>query len=150
MRRVDLSPLFRHSVGFERLGELFEAMLEKGGQESAYPPYNIVRTGEDRYRITLAVAGFTINDLEVIAERDLLTVRGKARGEDESVQYLHRGIARRAFEHRFQLTEHVEVTGARLANGLLDIELVREVPEAGRPKVIGIESAPRNGSGDHR
>ena len=139
MRAFDLSPLFRYSVGFDRLDDLFENAF-RNTQEVSYPPYNIVKTGQDAYRITLAVAGFSENDLELVVKENLLTVRGKVTdGEkDKDVTYLHRGIAGRAFEHRFQLADHVHVTGARLTNGLLDIELVRELPEAMKPQRIEI------------
>jgi molecular chaperone IbpA len=139
MRSFDLSPLFRYSVGFDRLDDLFETAF-RGTQEPSYPPYNIVKTGQDQYRITLAVAGFEEDELELVVQENLLTVRGKAaNGEAEKgVAYLHRGIARRAFEHRFQLADHVNVTGAKLTNGLLDVELVREVPEAMKPQKIAI------------
>jgi molecular chaperone IbpA len=141
MRGFDLSPLFRYSVGFDRLDDLFD-MAFRNAQEASYPPYNIVRTGQDNYRITLAVAGFGENDLEVMVKENVLTVRGKVNDadKDKEVTYLHRGIAGRAFEHRFQLADHVRVTGANLANGLLDVELVREVPEAMRPQRIEIGS----------
>ena len=139
MRSFDLSPLFRYSVGFDRLDDLFETAF-RGGQEPSYPPYNIVKTGQDNYRITLAVAGFGDDDLEIVAQENVLMVRGKAKDAeaDNQVTYLHRGIARRAFEHRFQLADHVRVTGAALVNGLLDIELVRELPEAMKPQQIQI------------
>ena len=141
MRSFDLSPLFRYSVGFDRLDDLFETAF-RNTQEVTYPPYNIVRTGQDAYRITLAVAGFGENDLELVVKENLLTVRGKVNDaeKDKELTYLHRGIAGRAFEHRFQLADHVRVTGASLANGLLDVELVREVPEAMRPQRIEIGS----------
>jgi molecular chaperone IbpA len=138
MRSFDLSPLFRYSVGFDRLDDLFETAF-RGTQETSYPPYNIVRTGQDNYRITLAVAGFGENELELVVKENLLTVRGKSETQpEEGVTYLHRGIAQRAFEHRFQLADHVKVSGASLVNGLLDIELVRELPESAKPQTISI------------
>ena len=140
MTRYDLSPLFPYSVGFDRLDKLFETAF--AGRDTSYPPYNIARTGEDQYRITMAVAGFGEDDLELLAQENVLTVRGKASEPENGVTYLHRGIARRAFEHRFQLADHVRVAGARLANGLLDIELVREVPEAMKPQKIAINRGP--------
>ena len=140
MTRYDLSPLFPYSVGFDRFDKLFETAF--AGRDTSYPPYNIARTGEDQYRITMAVAGFTEDDLELVAQENVLTVRGKAAEPENGTVYLHRGIARRAFEHRFQLADHVRVAGARLANGLLDIELVREVPEAMRPQKIAINPGP--------
>jgi molecular chaperone IbpA len=141
MRSFDLSPLFRYSVGFDRLDDLFETAF-RGAQETSYPPYNIVKTGQDAYRITLAVAGFSPDELELVVKENLLTVRGKGNdASDQQATYLHRGIAQRAFEHRFQLADYVKVTGANLANGLLDIQLVREVPEAKKPQQIKIGGA---------
>jgi molecular chaperone IbpA len=139
MRSFDLSPLFRYSVGFDRLDDLFETAF-RNTQEASYPPYNIVKTGQDNYKITLAVAGFGEDDLDVVVKENVLTVRGKVNDaeKDKELTYLHRGIAGRAFEHRFQLADHVRVAGAQLANGLLDIELVREVPEAMKPQRIEI------------
>ena len=141
MRNFDLSPLFRYSVGFDRLDDLFETAF-RGTQETSYPPYNIVKTGQDAYRITLAVAGFSPDELELVVKENLLTVRGKGNdASDQQVTYLHRGIAQRAFEHRFQLADHVKVVGANLVNGLLDIELVRELPESAKPQKIEIGQA---------
>ena len=144
MRSFDLSPLFRYSVGYDRLDELFEAAARSNAQDgSSYPPYNIIKVSDDAYRITLAVAGFTDDDLEVMTKENVLSVRGKAGEAEPDIQYLHRGIARRAFEHRFQLADHVRVTGAQLDNGLLDIELMRELPEAKKPQTISISTAPK-------
>src|ERR671918_2950323 len=139
MRSFDLSPLSLYPVGFSGLDDLFETAF-RNPQEVSSPPYNIVKTGQDAYRITLAVAGFGEADLELVVKENLLTVRGKVNDaeKDKDLTYLHRGIAGRAFEHRFQLADHVRVSGAHLANGLLDIELVREVPEAMRPQRIEI------------
>jgi molecular chaperone IbpA len=143
MRSVDLTPLFRYSVGFDRLDQLFDTAFRNSAQDNAYPPYNIVKTGDDSYKITLAVAGFGEDDLEIVAKENLLTVQGRGAETDDAV-YLHRGIGRRAFEHRFQLADYVKVTGASLVNGLLDIQLVREVPEAKKPQQIKIgASKPR-------
>lgn len=135
MPRYDLTPLFPYSVGLDRLDKLFETALAR---DTSYPPYNIVRTGEDQYRITMAVAGFGEDDLEIVAQENVLAVRGKVGEPENDAVYLHRGIARRAFEHRFHLADHVRVAGAKLANGLLDVELVREVPEAMKPQKIEI------------
>ncbi len=142
MRNFDLSPLFRYSVGFDRLDDLFETAF-RSTQETTYPPYNIVKAGQDAYRITLAVAGFREDELDVTVKENVLTVRGKANEpeQDKDVAYLHRGIARRAFEHRFQLADHVRVTGANLVNGLLDIEMVRELPEAMKAQKIAVGSS---------
>ena len=146
MRSIDLSPLFRYSVGFDRLDDLFETAF-RGGQETSYPPYDIVKTGQDAYRITLALAGFDEGDLEIEVKENLLTVKGKGNdpATEKEVAYLHRGIARRAFDHRFQLADHVRPVGANLRNGLLDIELVRELPEAMKPQkvVIGGQDKPQ-------
>jgi molecular chaperone IbpA len=142
MRSVDLSPLFRYSVGFDRLDQLFDTAFRNGAQDNAYPPYNIVKTGDDTYKITVAVAGFGVDYLEIVAKENLLTVQGRGAETDDAV-YLHRGIGRRAFAHRFQLADYVQVTGANLANGLLDIELVREVPEAKKPQQIKIGGSAR-------
>ena len=139
MRNVDLSPLFRYSVGFDRLDQLFDAAF-RNAQDNTYPPYNIVKTGDDSYKITLAVAGFGEDDLEIVVKENMLTVQGRGAEADDAV-YLHRGIGRRAFEHRFQLADYVKVSGANLANGLLDIQLVREVPEAMKPQQIKIGTA---------
>ena len=143
MRSVDLSPLFRYSVGFDRLDELFDTAFRSGAQDNSYPPCNIAKTGDDTYLITLAVAGFGEDDLEIVAKENLLTVRGKSGGEADKTVYLHRGIARRAFEHRFQLADYVKVSGANLVNGLLDVQLVREVPEAKKPQQIKIGTTPQ-------
>lgn len=145
MRTLDLSPLFRHSVGFDHLDRMLGAAARQGAQEASYPPYNIARQGENGYRITLAVAGFALDDLEIVTHENVLSVRGQASEREVEVEYLHRGIARRPFEHRYQLADHVRVTGAALNNGLLDIDLVREVPEAAKAQTIRIEGAGEGG-----
>ena len=136
MRTYDLSPLFRSSVGFDRLSRLIEA--SQATEAVAYPPYNIEKLGENSYRITVAVAGFGEGDIDISVENNALTVKGKSQTETEGTQFLHRGIAGRAFERRFQLADHVEVEAARLANGLLHIELVRRIPEALKPRKIEV------------
>jgi molecular chaperone IbpA len=136
MRTYDLSPLFRSSVGFDRLSRLIEA--SQATEAVAYPPYNIEKLGENSYRITVAVAGFGEGDIDITVENNALTVKGKSKTETEATQFLHRGIAGRAFERRFQLADHVEVEAARLANGLLHIELVRRIPEALKPRKIEV------------
>lgn len=138
MPGFDIGPLMRSTIGFDHLWRLLDSALQVD-ESGSYPPYNIEKIGEDRYRIVMAVAGFTPEDLEVTVEPNLLVVRGKRR-EDPNVQYLHRGIAGRAFERRFQLADHVKVVDARLENGLLVIELVREIPEALKPRRIEIRS----------
>lgn len=135
MRAYNLNSLFPYSVGFDRFDKLFEMA---GARDVSYPPYNIVKSGENQYRITMAVAGFSEEDLEIVAQENVLTVRGRIKEPEQEVAYLHRGIGTRAFEHTFQLADYVQVRGARLNNGLLDIELVREVPEALKPHRIQI------------
>lgn len=140
MTTIDFSPLYRSTVGFDRLASLLDGAAQLNQNSSGYPPYNIEKLDENQYGITLAVAGFEESELEIGTERGVLTVKGKrATAEDgEQRQYLHQGIATRNFERQFQLADHVEVTGANLANGLLTIELVKEVPEALKPKIITI------------
>ncbi|NQW01416.1 MAG: Hsp20 family protein [Rhodospirillales bacterium] len=141
MRTLDLSPLFRHSVGFDRMQRLMNTASEWDANAQAYPPYNIEQVGEDKYRVTLAVAGFSEQDLDVTAKENTLTITGKLAGtEDDSATYLHRGIAGRAFERRFEIADHIKVTGADLSHGLLSVELVREVPEEKKPRTIAISS----------
>lgn len=141
MNTIDLSPLYRSTVGFDRLGALLDSAL-RAEQGSSFPPYNIEVTGENRYAITLAVAGFEQNELDIQVERGLLSVRGKKseEGKDER-RYLHQGIATRTFERKFNLADHVEVVGAKLEHGLLAINLVKEIPETMKPKTIAINSS---------
>lgn len=141
MRSVDLTPLMRATVGFDRMMNLLDAQtrLDSG---DGYPPYNIEKIGEDDYRITMAVAGFGEGDLDVTVKENSLTISGKkADAGKGDVKYLYRGIATRSFERRFELADHIKVTGARLENGILSLELVREVPEAMKPRNIKIASA---------
>ncbi len=135
MRSYDFSPLFRSSVGFDRLAQLMDSARDDA---PSYPPYNIERTGEDQYRITMAVAGFSENDIEITAQENGLTVVGKQPKDEAPKSLLYRGIAGRPFQRRFELAEYIRVTGASLENGLLHIELVREVPEAVKPRSIKI------------
>ena len=138
MRAIDYSPLYRSTVGFDRLFSLLDNMTQPESGQS-YPPYNIERTGEDAYRITMAVAGFSEDDISIEAKQHSLTVTAeKAEKEDETREMLFRGIASRAFERRFQLADHVEVKNASMENGLLHIDLVREIPEAMKPRKIAI------------
>lgn len=145
MRTVfDFSPYRRSTVGFDRLFDTLEATARGDAGGTNYPPYDIESTGDDSYRITLAVAGFAEDEIELTAQQNLLVVAGKkadAVANDEDRRYLHRGIATRAFERRFQLADHVRVTGASLTNGLLAVDLVREVPEAMKPRKIAIGGA---------
>lgn len=138
MDRFDFSPLFRSSIGFDRMSRVVNAATQVDRAAVGYPPYNIEKTGEDAYRLTMAVAGFSPAELEITVQENTLLVTGKAQKEDESGGYLHRGIARRAFERRFSLADHMKVTGANLDNGLLYVDVVREVPEAAKPRTIKI------------
>lgn len=135
---LDFAPLFRSSIGFDRMLNALEAASRVATIDNC-PPYDIVKSGEDDYRITMAVAGFTDADLTLTQEQNLLVVTGQKPGDDAGEsQYLHRGIAGRAFERRFELADHVKVTGASLVNGLLTIELKREIPEEMKPRRIAI------------
>ena len=140
MRHVDFSPLYRSTVGFDRLFNLLDSMGQPEQTAPAYPPYNIERTGENAYRISMAVAGFGEQDLEIEAKENTLLVKGNQakREEGEEGEMLFRGIASRNFERRFQLADHVEVRNAHLENGLLHIDLVREIPEAMKARKIEI------------
>jgi molecular chaperone IbpA len=142
MRQFDLAPLYRSTVGFDRL---FSALDQFASTDAAptYPPYNIERTGETAYRITLAVAGFTDQDLSIEVRENALTVKGERKAEEKRTEFLHQGIAARTFERRFQLADHVQVTGANLENGLLHVDLVREIPEAKKPRQIQIAAGTR-------
>jgi len=138
MRTYDLTPLYRSTVGFDRLASIMDNVKSLDSSQSGYPPYNIEKIGDDAYRISIAVAGFTDADLSIEARDGQLVIAGKKVAEEKEVNYLHRGIATRAFEKRFQLADHVRATGATTENGLLHVELVREVPEALKPRKIEI------------
>ncbi|MEA2933591.1 MAG: molecular chaperone IbpA [Variibacter sp.] len=138
MRTFDFAPLYRSTVGFDRLFSMLDQFSDNGGAP-AYPPYNIERTGENTYRVTVAVAGFTENDLSLDTHENVLTIRGeKQKSAEDAGEVLYQGIAARTFERRFQLADHVEVKGARLENGLLHVDLAREVPESMKPRQIPI------------
>jgi len=138
MTTFDFSPLYRTSVGFDRLASLMSSATRQD-QGNSYPPYNIRTMGEDHYQITMAIAGFAEDDIEITTEQNRLLVIGKRNDEtEEQGEYLHRGIATRAFERRFNLADHVKVVGAKLENGLLHIDLERELPEAMKPRTIKI------------
>jgi molecular chaperone IbpA len=143
MRHFDLTPLYRSTVGFDRLASVLDNVLSHDVSAPTYPPYNIEKTGADSYRITVAVAGFAESELSIETRDGQLMISGrKAASEDEPQRtYLHRGIAERAFERRFQLADHVKATAATVENGLLHVDLVREVPEALKPRRIPIASA---------
>ena len=140
MRTFDLSPLFRSTVGFDRLSRLMDAASRVDESALAYPPYNIERTGEETYRITMAVAGFGEDDISIVTQDNQLLISGKNAKEEAENSYLYRGIAGRAFERRFTLADHIRVSGASLVNGLLHVDLVREVPEAMKPRQVKITS----------
>ena len=141
MRNFDLAPLYRATVGFDQVADLMDRVFSNDVSKQSYPPYNIEKTGEDAWRITIAVAGFTDDELSVeVREGSLIVIARKADEENEETVYLHRGIATRAFERRFHMAEHVRVMGAAHQDGLLHIELVREVPEALKPRQIKIAS----------
>jgi molecular chaperone IbpA len=144
MRTFDLSPLYRSAIGFDRLVNLLEQRAEAA---PSYPPYNIELVSEDKYRIVMALAGFNRNEIEIVSERDTLLVTGRKQKDDVQRTFLHRGIAQRDFEQRFQLANHVKVVSAGFDNGILTIELVREVPEAFKPRKIAIADA--NGNTDN-
>ena len=137
MRNFDLTPLYRSTVGFDRLASILDNVTRSDGG-SSYPPYNIEKTDDDTYRITIAVAGFADNELTIEARDGQLVISGKKTEEEEDSNFLHRGIATRAFEKRFQLADHVRATDAVTENGLLHVDLVREVPEALKPRKIEI------------
>lgn len=142
MRGLDLAPLFRSSVGFDRLNAVLDAAFKEASHEASYPPYNIERLSDNRYIITMAVAGFKQEELDIVMQEGVLLVKGKTIKEPNvsESQFLHRGIARRNFEQRFQLADHIRVISAELDHGLLQIELVREIPEHMKPQKIEIQS----------
>lgn len=141
MRTLDFAPLYRSTVGFDHLSSLLDSVNRGETNQTSYPPYNIELTDKDQYQITMAIAGFEEGELDIQTEKGTLTVVGQKAGEEATGRnYLHQGIAARNFERRFQLADHVEVTTARMAHGLLYIELVREIPEAMKPKKITIGS----------
>lgn len=138
MRAYDLSPLYRATIGFDQMADLLNRVLATEPTEPGYPPYNIEKTDEDGYRISLAVAGFSPGDLSVEVKENALVVTGRKAEDDGQRSYLHRGIATRAFERRFHLADHVRVSGASHENGMLHVDLVREIPEALKPRRIEI------------
>jgi molecular chaperone IbpA len=139
MRAYDFSPLYRSAIGFDRLAKLLDA-TQRSESEISYPPYNVELISEHQYRIVMAVAGFSLDDLDIEYEHQSLKVSGEKPKRENQPTYLHRGIASRDFEHKFQLADHVKVTNAKLENGLLEIQLERQVPEALKPKKVKIES----------
>ena len=141
MRTFDLSPLFRSTVGFDHLNRLLDAAAHVDDTTLSYPPYNIEKKSEEQYRITMAVAGFAPEDLEITTKDHTLIIVGKARKEEGKAVYLHHGIAGRSFERHFELADYIRVDQASLSNGLLHVDLVREVPEAMKPRTIKIKAA---------
>jgi molecular chaperone IbpA len=138
MRQFDLTPLYRSTIGFDRLAQMLDAAPGFESETHTYPPYNIERLGETEYRITMAVAGFTLDELKIEVKESALSVKGDKKPETTERQFLHRGIAQRGFERRFQLADHVEVKGADLKDGLLHVDLVRNLPERMKPRTIAI------------
>jgi molecular chaperone IbpA len=136
---LDLTPLFRTSVGFDRMAQMMNQAHRIDQNNASYPPYNIETLNENKYQITLALAGFTQDDLDITSEQNILVVKGKTENDVER-KYLHRGIATRSFERKFQLADHVKVTKASMENGLLHIQLMKEIPEAMKPRKIEINN----------
>jgi molecular chaperone IbpA len=144
MRTFDFAPLYRSTVGFDRMFSMLDQLDGVEGSAPSYPPYNIERNGENAFRISVAVAGFTNADLSIEAKENTLTIRGEKQTnneEEKTGDVLYKGIAERTFERRFQLADHVVVKGARLENGLLHVDLVREIPEAMKPRAIPISTS---------
>lgn len=141
MRRFDPTPLYRASVGFDHMADLLDRVMSSDLQNPTYPPYNIESVQENAYRISIAVAGFSADDLNVEVKENALLVAGRSQDTENNRQFLHRGIATRAFERRFHLADHVRVTGAVHQDGMLHIDLVRELPEALKPRKIEIQGA---------
>ena len=143
MNRIDLTPLYRSTVGYDRLGSLIDAAFQTEKSSNGYPPYNIEVIEENNYSITIAVAGFKESELDIQVENGVLTVQGKKQATEEAKTFLHHGIANRSFERKFNLADHIEVVSANLQDGLLSVGLVKEIPEAMKPKSITINA---NGS----
>lgn len=146
MRTFDLTPLFRSTIGFDHMARLLDSAMNLDEGTSTYPPYNIEKLSEESYRITMALAGFRPENLKITTRERILIVEGAARPDTENVTYIHRGIAGRAFEKRFQLADSIQVVGASLEDGILHIELVREIPEAMKPRVITIQARESDGA----
>jgi molecular chaperone IbpA len=141
MRTLDFAPLYRASIGFDQIADMMDRVLSSDGGQPSYPPYNIEKTSDDTYRISVAVAGFGESDLTVEVKENALIIAAKKAEDDGEQTYLHRGIATRAFERKFQLADHVHVTGAAHENGMLHVDLKREIPEALKPRRIEISGA---------
>jgi molecular chaperone IbpA len=147
-RTLDFAPLLRSSIGYENINRLLDFATRLDGADTAYPPYNIEKVGDDAYRVSLAAAGFSQEELDITVQENTLIVTGKASGASAANDggFIHRGIAKRAFERRFQLADTIKVTGASFINGLLNIDLVREVPEHKKPRKIDIAGTEANGN----
>lgn len=143
MTTIDLSPLYRNTIGFDRLAAMLNGAFRAENSHSSYPPYDIESLDDDRYAITLAVAGFTQDEIDIEVERGVLSIRGRKADDNDSRHFLYQGIATRAFERKFNLADHVEIINARLADGLLTIELKHEIPEAMKARRIDINSDAR-------
>lgn len=141
MRQYDFAPLYRSTIGFDHLVDLLDAVSGVGDEAVGYPPYNIERLGDNEYRITMAVAGFSPDEIKVEVKENALSVRGEKKPDGQEREFLHRGIAQRGFERRFQLADYVEVKGADLKDGLLHIDLVRNLPERMKPRTVAIGTA---------
>lgn len=141
MNAYDLSPLFRSTVGFDHVSRMLDNAFKMDERAMSYPPYNIAKVSEDQYEIVMALAGFKLEDLNVVVEQNTLTITGaQAEKEEDGKEYLHRGIATRSFERKFSLADHVKVTGADLVDGILTLQLVREIPEESKPRQISINA----------
>ena len=141
MRHFDLTPLYKSTIGFDRLASLIDSVAGFDGESNGFPPYNIERVGDNEYRISMAVAGFREDELEIEAKENTLSIRGKKTTESDDKSFLHRGIAMRNFERRFQLADYVEVRDAELDKGMLHVDLVRELPEKMKPRQIEIKQS---------
>lgn len=141
MNAIDLTPFYRNNIGFDRIGSLLNHALQTGSVNDAYPPYNVEVEAENKYAVTLAVAGFSRDELDLQVENGVLTVKGKKAEDKTERKFLHQGIANRSFERKFNLADHVEVTGADMEDGLLVVSLVKNIPEAMKPKSIAINDA---------
>ena len=141
MRALDFAPLLRSSIGFENINRLIDFATRGDNGGETYPPYNIEKTGDDQYRVQIAAAGFSADELDITVQENTLIITGKARDVKDEANYLHRGIAKRAFERRFQLADTIRVTTADYADGLLSVSLVREVPEHKKPRKVEIGAA---------
>lgn len=140
MRTLDFSPFYRSSIGFDRMADLLNTVSQTETKQNSYPPYNIVLTGDDTYRITMAIAGFSEAELDIQVEQNVLAIVAKKPESSTPKEYLYQGIAERGFERRFQLADHVRVENAQLENGLLHIDLIREIPEEKKPRKIEINT----------